>query len=78
MLHLISDKKTIIFDRSGFEKLAYSDIEKVESIFDVVFPDVLLSEIFNPSDSNRKKVLEQKLLKFDRIYLFTHNDGASI
>ncbi|MCG9127970.1 hypothetical protein JT359_10265, partial [Candidatus Poribacteria bacterium] len=65
-------------DRSGFEKLAYSDIEKGASIFDVVFPDVLLSEIFNPSASNRKKALEQKLLKFDRIYLFTHNDGASI
>ena len=78
MLHLISDKKTIIFDRSGFEKLAYSAIEKVELIFDAVFPDVLLSEIFNPRDSNRKKALEQKLLKFDRIYLFTHNDGASV
>ena len=78
MLHLISNKKTIIFDRSGFEKLTYFAIEKVESIFDVVFPDVLLSEIFNPSDSNRKKLLEQKLLKFNRIYLFTHDDGASV
>lgn len=78
MLHLISNKKTIIFDRSSYEKLGHSNIEKVESIFDVVFPDVLLSEIFNPSDNNRKKTLKQKLLKFDRIYLFTHSDGTNI
>lgn len=78
MIHLISDKKRIIFDRSGFEKLSYSDIEKVKSIFDVVFPDVLLSEIFNPSNSNRKKALEQKLLKFDSIFIFTRGDGTSI
>ena len=78
MLHLVSHKKKIIFDRSGFEKLSYSDIEKTEQTFDVVFPDVLLSECLNPSKPSRKKSLERKLLRFSYIWIFTHADCESI
>ena len=78
MIHLVSDKSRIIFDRSGFERLSYPDIERTQQILDVVFPDVLLSECLNPSKPSRKKLLNKKLLKFSYIWIFTRADCESI
>ena len=60
MLYQYSDKKKILFDRSAFEKLTYSDIERVKTRFNILCPDVFLAECINPSKSARKKILEKK------------------
>ena len=78
MLHIVSDKKIILFDRSAFERLSYSDIEKVEARFNILCPDVFLSECFNPSDNSRKKALEEKILSFNRICIFVHSGGSEL
>ena len=78
MLHIVSYKKRILFDRSAFERLSFSDIEKVETRFDILCPDVFLSECFNPSDNSRKKVIEDKILSFDRICIFVEDGGSQL
>ena len=78
MLHIVSDKKIILFDRSAFERLSYSDIEKVKTRFNILCPDVFLSECINPSDSCRKKALEEKILSFDFILFFLHSGSNEL
>ena len=78
MLHLVSYKKTILFDRSAFERLSFCDIEKVKEGFEILCPDVFLSECFNPSDNCRKKVLKGKILSFDRVWIFVHSGGNEL
>ena len=70
MLYQYSDKKKILFDRSAFEKLTYSDIERVKTRFNILCPDVFLAECINPSKSDRKKILEDKILSFDSLLIF--------
>ena len=40
--------------------------------------DVFLSECFNPSDNRRKKVIEDKILSFDRICIFVEDGGSEL
>lgn len=77
MFETVSYKKTLVLDRSGFQKLSDTDIEKIQNVFDVVFPDILLAEIFNPSKENMKQYLEEKLLKFEYIWVFLHTETSS-
>ena len=78
MLHLVSYKKTILFDRSVFERLSFCDIEKVKEKFEILCPDVFLSECFNPSDNCRKKVLKEKILSLGSVLIFVHNGGNEL
>lgn len=77
MFEAVSHKKRLVLDRSGFQKLSDADIEKIPNVFDVVFPDILLAEIFNPSKENMKQYLEEKLLKFEYIWVFLHTETNS-
>lgn len=77
MFETVSYKKRLVLDRSGFQKLSDADIEKIPNVFDVVFPDILLAEIFNPSKENMKQYLEEKLLKFEYIWVFLHTETNS-
>lgn len=77
MFEAVSYKKRLVLDRSGFQKLSDADIEKIPNVFDVVFPDILLAEIFNPSKEKMKKYLEEKLLKFQYIWVFLHTQTNS-
>ena len=78
MSYPFSDKKIILFDRSAFEKLSYSYIEKVKTRFNILCPDVFLAECINPSNSARKQSLKEKLLCFDYLLIFLHENSNDI
>ena len=78
MLYQYSDKKKILFDRSAFERLACSDIERVKTRFNILCPDVFLAECINPSKSARKKIIEEKILRFDSLLVFLSENSNEI
>ena len=78
MLHIVTHKQIILLDRSAFEKLSYSDIEKFNERFHIVCPDVFLSECFNPSDDDRKNAIAKKLSRFDGLYVFVEENSNEL
>lgn len=75
MLSIVTHKQIILLDRSAFEKLSYSDIEKFNERFHIVCPDVFLSECFNPSKDARKEAIAKKLSRFDGLYIFVEENS---
>ena len=78
MLSIVTHKQIILLDRSAFEKLSYSDVEKFNERFHIVCPDVFLSECFNPSNDARKEAIAKKLSRFDGLYIFVEENSNEL
>lgn len=74
MIHCISDKKGVIFDRSAFQKIPYNDIPNIQKSFQTIFPDILWAECMNPTKISQKNHIREKMLRFNYLWIYVYRN----
>ena len=70
MIHCISDKKGVIFDRCAFQRISYNDIPNIESRVQTIFPDILWAECMNPTEISQQNHIREKILRFNYLWIY--------
>ena len=72
MVELITNKKSVIFDRCGFQKISDNHIPNIENNFQVVFPDILWAECMNPTKTSQQNYIREKILRFKYLWIYVY------